>query len=212
MTNTHVIGIAGKAGYGKSTIAKLIKESTVESVDIVSFATPLKQCLLQIFPYLRMEHFTDQELKSIPISRFSNQTPRKLMQSFATDFARSFDDDIWIHHAELRIQTVLSHKRKSDNSPGFIVFDDVRHENEVHLIRQFNGTIIHIERDEQIKDVHWIKKLFPTKEKIHPSETGVRHLFDEKRDFTINTSGTIDQTKADVMRFAACRFDKTYEV
>lgn len=209
---TKIIGIAGKAGHGKSTIAGLIMDSTVERVEVISFATPLKQLLLKIFPYLRLEHLTDQELKSIPIPRLNDKTPRQLMQTFGTEFARSFDDAIWMYHAELRIKEIIHSKRQSDMTTNFIVFDDVRFENEVELIRSYSGTIIHLERNVATPKQTWFEKLVPKKNKVHSSEAGVRHLYQEENDFIINTGVDIEKTKADVLQLAACRFDKNYEV
>lgn len=212
MNKPHIIGIAGKAGYGKSTISKLIQASTIERVEIISFADPVRKFLLQIFPYLTIKHFTDSVLKETPIHMLDDQTPRQLMQRFATDFARSFDENIWTRHAEITINE-LSKKHGSYSSPvKFIVFDDVRYENEVELIRDFNGTIIHLERTQDVVETPWWKKFGLTRPKVHSSETGVRDMFYSHRDFIIKTDEPLEKTKADVQKLAACRFDRNYEV
>ncbi len=92
-----LIGISGKAGSGKTTIAEYL----IEKHDFVeySFATPIKQMLCTML---------NCDLKTLEIYKESNTildetgcTLRKLLQTLGTDWGRNIiNNNIWVKLAK----------------------------------------------------------------------------------------------------------------
>ncbi len=138
----NVIGIAGKAGSGKDTIARMIscaingEHGIGKEVIIASFAMPLKQYCSYIFD-VPLERFYVNKEDVIPEYGMS---PRDIMQKFGTDFIRQhFGDDFWIN----KMEKILSEYQ----TQGYhtVIIPDVRFENEASFVRKL-GHVIHVER------------------------------------------------------------------
>lgn len=116
------IGIAGKMGTGKSTVAKMIAEKI--NGKIVPFAKPLKDLATQM-----------------GWNGVKDEKGRRLLQLLGTECGREcIGEDIWISHWLYEI-----HKR--ENNGYHIIADDVRFENELNVIRVHpNGILIKIKR------------------------------------------------------------------
>lgn len=121
-----VIGLAGKAGIGKTHIANAIRETLRETepdtqVELLSFATPIKQMLGVLF-----------EEKDKNAEVYKGKTLRSLLQTLGTEWGREMvDQDIWVN---------LTLNRKYDAmESGYILIDDVRFQNEVTMIKHLGG-------------------------------------------------------------------------
>jgi len=207
---THIIGIAGKEGYGKSTIANLIKDlnGANESTFVCSFADPIRSNLLRIFPQLTPNHFKDRKLKEKEI--MNGTTPRRLMREFAEDFVKKHDPDVFVKHAEHSYRELCTKSNPYRKKFSFVVFDDVRFENEVNFIRRYNGTIIHLDRKQpEPTGLQRLVKYFHIE---HTSNIGVAHLYDDKTDWIINTDEPIAITRQRIMQLQTHRFDKRFEL
>lgn len=123
-----IIGIAGKAGSGKSFAAKFIQENFPDlNLEIASFASPLKN-----FITLLQGEIGDKQDK---FALYPNMTIREALQKIGTDALRNnFAKDIWIR--------ALEHRTKGKN----IIIDDVRFPNEAKWIHDNGGFIIKINR------------------------------------------------------------------
>lgn len=108
---TTLIGLRGIIGSGKTTIAKELNKLIINS-EIKNFAKPMKDAL-----------------KELGISKESHpELARKLLQ-FIGGECRKEDSDFWVKLAKEKIHQSYC---------NFIIFDDVRHENEISLFNKPN--------------------------------------------------------------------------
>lgn len=135
----RLIGITGRAKSGKDTSAGIIREyfqNQNKSVDIYSFASPLKKIARDIFKFSDFELNTPDGKESH--NNFWDITPRKFLQILGTDMFRNvFRDDVWLKCAELYL---------TDNMADVIIIPDVRFNNEAEFIKKYKGIIIQIYR------------------------------------------------------------------
>jgi guanylate kinase len=149
-----IIGITGKKGSGKSTIADYL----VNNYDFneYAFANTLKSVCMEVFQ-LQTKQLYGSQLDKERIDDFWNISSRKIMQEVGTAFREIGNripqlDKIWIKSLHREIQI----KDKS-----FIVISDVRYKDEADSIKEYEekgwiAKIIKIERLEQElnEDIH----------------------------------------------------------
>lgn len=122
MDDTYLIGLTGRAGAGKDTVAEML------GYERYAFAQPLKTMLAVIgFP----EPPRAQKEDLIPGFVFSW---RRAAQTLGTEWGRNLQSDIWLALAKRYHQNV-----KAD----FLVITDVRFHNEASWIRE-RGTLVHV--------------------------------------------------------------------
>lgn len=163
-TKPKMIGIAGRAGSGKDTVANyLIKEFGYTTYTL---ADPVKDGVLVMLRHLgvRWEHlWGDKKEEIIPAI---GKSGRQLTQLLGTEWGRDMVDiDLWVKTAEARV---------SDWSGR--VLTDVRYENEAAFVRR-HGKLIHLHRPDA-------QEVSP-----HSSEAGVRR---EPGDLVITNDGTVE--------------------
>lgn len=138
-----LIGIAGKQGSGKDTVANYIEDQihSKVSVRIYHFADPLKQCAVEAFG-IPKEHFYDETLKEVIVKQW-NMTPRKMLQILGTEcFRDHFSANFWIVRADIELQREIYKNT-------ITVISDVRFENEARFIRERGGLIVHVFREDE---------------------------------------------------------------
>lgn len=137
-----LVGITGKAGAGKDTVAQaLVKIGFVQWM----FAMPLKMGICSIFDVT-----PDQVQGSTPELRAAreknmpgfNFSLRKAMQTLGTEWGRNLDPEIWVKLAEQQLAKLDALKEP----PIGMVISDVRFENEANWVRENGGEVWHIER------------------------------------------------------------------
>ena len=130
-----LIGLHGKAGAGKDTVADYLYHR--HSYGRIAFAGPLKDMLI-VFGIGR--HVLDDRDQKEQVIEWIGKSPRQLMQSLGTEWGRNLvGEDIWIRHAEHR----LALQRRIGVK---VCFTDCRFENEAAWIRAQGGVIWHIAR------------------------------------------------------------------
>lgn len=178
-----LIGLAGKAGVGKTTIANLLRDR--RNFQVTSYAVPLKAALVEMTG-LPLRYFTDIELKETTLG--FGKTPRQLMQLFGTEFVREMVfEDFWIW----RMQQFLEERANSVDGQllwgdRHIVIDDCRFNNETKLVRDCGGVVVHLER----------KFKTPTDQTSHVSEQVLERL---PQDVYINSGISSEDVTYDML-------------
>ena len=126
-----IIGLTGKKGCGKSSVARIIAEEW--DYGIKSFATPIKLMLSAMG--LTDDELYNPEKKEEIIPKFG-KSPRELMQLLGTEFGRTLvSQNIWVSSLETHLDTQRNY-----------VIDDVRFPNEAAMIRAHGGVIVRVVR------------------------------------------------------------------
>lgn len=135
-----LVGIAGRAGSGKSTAATYAAERF--PFLRYSFAEPLKAAVKQLF-MLTDEDVTNPALKEVRHD-FWGLSPRRIMQLFGTEAMREvFGENFWVDQAELRLAMKA---RSAVMSKACIIIDDVRYPNERDWVLKNGGYMIYLVR------------------------------------------------------------------
>ena len=197
-------------GSGKDTVAKMfVEKGAVQD----SFAAPLKDLCASVFGWprdmLQGDTVESRDFRETPDMYWTRKlgidqfTPRLALQLLGTEIMRThFNQDIWLDSLEYRI-------RKNEQQDTMVVVSDCRFKNELDLIKELNGIVVHVIRDELPEwyetAVHANKGSVPAKHtmetrfaKVHASEwKWVGYDFD----FVIKNSGTLEdlQTEVDSM-------------
>lgn len=132
---TLLLGITGKAGSGKDTVADYLKANY--NFRSVAFAGPLKNGVKAMF------NLTDKDLDH-PLKEqvipYIGKSPRQLMQLLGTEYGRNLvHEDLWLLLAANQIK-----KHRDD---GYnVVLTDCRFDNEADFVRYSEGKVIHVHR------------------------------------------------------------------
>lgn len=144
-----IIGISGRMGSGKDTVAKIIKDKFPDkNFEIIHFADPLK---LFCIDYLGLHYdyvYTEKGKKCF--NPYWNMTNREILQKVGTDALRNgFDKDVWVKIMELRIL---------NNPDKNFIIPDVRFDNEAEMVNKHSGIMLNITRNSANKDSHISEK------------------------------------------------------
>ena len=145
-----IIGISGKAGSGKDTVAKMLevlyanpdisyedfankRYKNFADIQIVHFADTLKETAQILFRIGEWETNT-QEGKKTTIN-WIGKTVRELLQGIGQGLRDAIDPNLWV-------------KILFANTEGWsnYIIADVRYPNEVYAIKKRNGVLIRIDR------------------------------------------------------------------
>lgn len=128
-----ILGISGKAGSGKDTIANIIKYSHPE-YNIIHFADGIKSTVADLCG-LNWYDVNTQTGKKEFVSWLDNITVRELLQKFGTAIRKEVHPDFWVRVTMQDIQGI-------DN----VIIPDVRFPNEKKAIEDKGGIVIRVER------------------------------------------------------------------
>lgn len=169
----RIIGLSGRAGSGKTTVAGMIPAAVV-----VQLADPLYAGLSAMLG-VPESMLRSPAYKEVPFLGLG-KSPRQMMQTLGTEWGRDLiDRSIWIRLLERRIETLESQGVRT------IVVADVRFENEASAIRQMGGEVWRVRRDG------------PATASSHSSEDGIGL---EEHEPVIENYGTLDDLRERVLQ------------
>lgn len=123
----RVIGITGRAGAGKTTLASLVPGAVV-----MQFADPLYAAVAALtgLPEAMLRH----PLHKGRIIPWLGKTPRQLLQTMGTEWGRAMvREDVWLVMARRRIEAWR------ESGASTVIVADVRFDNECQFIRDDMG-------------------------------------------------------------------------
>ncbi len=140
MTRT-VLGIAGRKGTGKTTLAKALEE---QGWIRLAFADPVKELALTLDPWvITSDEDGDRWRLSEEVAAWGwdiakqNDEVRRILQVVGTELGRAFDTNIWINKMAERVYRLPSDAK--------VVIDDVRFINECNWIRHaMHGKVVRL--------------------------------------------------------------------
>lgn len=140
----QIIGITGRKSNGKDTLGSYLVEN--HGYKRIAFADALKDASKCIFSLNDEQLYGNSKEK---IDEFWQVTPRQILQFVGTDLFRNHlaelipwvSNDIWVQVVKKKIQDEL----KNDPHTKFVI-TDVRFQNEIDLVKSFNGLTVRVER------------------------------------------------------------------
>ena len=174
---TRLIGLAGKAGSGKTEVSRYLCEN--HGFHHMKFAGPLKSMIKALFWDMGYSESDIYEMvegnsKQANMWGLSGNTPRNLMQTLGTEWGRDcLDKDFWVNITRQKIITC----------PGPVVIDDTRFDNEAEMIRDLGGVVVQVDRPSG----------FAKLDVPHSSEDGITD--DLISDYIINNGSLDDLTE-----------------
>lgn len=182
-----VIGLVGRAGSGKDSMAECIKGSA-DGTMLVSVAGPIKETASVLFN-VDIEYFHDREKKEEVLTQWG-MSPRQMCQKLGTEMIRKELGDNFL---PMRMSaSVRSELEKPDTR--LVIVTDVRFEDEAALLRrEYDAVLIHIDADERIGCIP---------EDVHASERSIGIIAKWDEVVTLKNNGDIDQFKRDVFEFS----------
>ena len=173
----RVIGISGRAGSGKTTVAGMIPGAVV-----VQLADPLYAALAVMLgvpeSLLRSQAYKERELPGL------GKSPRQMLQTLGTEWGRDLvNRQIWVRLLEQRIAVLR------EQGVSIVAVADVRFENEAAAIRGMQGG-----------EVWRVHRAGPATAVSHSSEGGVVLLGHEVE---IQNYGNLDALRTRVLEALA---------
>jgi len=141
----QLIGLSGKMGVGKSTVANMIVKQ-VPGAERAAFGDILKREVAEAYQlplvYLyeakhTVIHANAERIKAGWPEGIKTLTVRELLQWYGTDFVRAQNPDYWI-------VAMREHLRSLRDVP-LVILDDVRFGNEANLVLELGGKLVRIE-------------------------------------------------------------------
>lgn len=139
MRDPLIIGLTGRAGAGKDTMAAQLCEH--HGFERYALAEPLRDMLTQLLTDAGIDHawLFERPLKELPIPELGI-SGRRLMQTLGTGWGRGLREDFWLRLADLALGLPAApvHDR--------IVITDIRFPNEAAWIAAHQGLLVRVER------------------------------------------------------------------
>jgi hypothetical protein len=156
----QIVGINGKAGAGKDTLAGVFIEHGYVGI---ALADEMKRFCAKVFGFSRDQLWGPSGLRDAIDSRWGI-SPRRALQTLGTEWGRRLHEDVWIARV-VDIVTTLEREsflgydrvhgigviefdrpfRRPASGCGFVI-TDVRFVNEMRQIRDLGGALVRVRR------------------------------------------------------------------
>ena len=136
----NIIGISGKQGNGKTTLANHIINNNKKYVK-VSFAENVRH-IVSLITGINIDNLRSMKDKEYLYEPY-NLTIRQLLQKVGTEMGRNIHPDVWTNSLFLNF-----------NHNCYWIIDDVRFENEFNIIKKYGGIVIRLNKSNHIDDQH----------------------------------------------------------
>ena len=174
----NILAIAGHAGAGKDTVAEMFEEILFKSA-IFRFASPIYDAIETIFDINLNE--LDRAEKELPHWKLFYNSPRKVLQTLGTEWAREMiHEDVWPLLLDRRLRRIAA----QGEHIKWAIIPDLRFENELQYVRSRGGSVVRVER-------HSIS--------VRPHASEAFHI---AGDFSINNNSTLETTRKQVQDIA----------
>ena len=195
MAKGQLIGLLGRAGSGKDTVADAIIESVGLSqanrgIVRIAFADKLKDVVSDVYGIPRY-YFDDRVLKNTPHKKLGGKTPRQAAQVIGTEgFRNLIDQNTWTNYA-------MANAREWIEEGTNVIITDIRFDGEFFAVKDDGYPVLHIYRDISLCEQH-----------NHESERNIDRLA-EMADRRIDNTGTIEDLKRIAVETAMEIFEGT---
>lgn len=134
-----VIGISGKLGTGKTTVAKILCSRFYDEFELFNFGDAVKKESSERYVYPLEWNYNVEGKKKIINHHLlpkKDMTVREVLQWHGTDFRREQDEKYWIKYMSDHFDNIISHS---------LIIDDVRFKNEAEFVKDNHGLLFRID-------------------------------------------------------------------
>jgi len=192
------IAFSGKANAGKDAAAKIFVEQFCDqlgqyksksTVQIVSFADPIKEMVRIMFPRTkRITLYGASKYRSTVIEGATLKgeplTYRALLQNLGTEVGRGYKETIWLDVMDFKIE------KAQKRGVNLFVINDLRFKNEFDYLKNIGFKIIRVVRDEQLT-------------LDHISETEQNQIKNNEFNYIVDNNGTLDHMKKSIVKIVS---------
>jgi hypothetical protein len=183
-----IIGITGKAGAGKDTVANVLCRT--HAFVKISLADPIKDACQEWFGWDNDTLWGPSELRNAIDPRYG-KAPREALQKLGTEFGRAFYPNVWIDYA-------LRQASEYDNIVAAyvrgVVIPDVRFQNELEAIHKAGGKVIRVIRPTASKTMDTVSEVLWS----HASETEQDNFPEGLITTTYLNTGTLEDVEREI--------------
>lgn len=185
-----IVGIHGKMGAGKSTVADslvtILKDDFNINSTIKSFATPIYNLISLLFDETVEEIKLNKNTLVRPRTFMGQRTYRELLQNVGMFVRDNADEDVWVN-ALFGNNNDKILQDWTFNGHEWWIIDDLRFYNEFHRIKDIGGINIKVNRD--------ITNNLDDDIKNNGSEVNLDYIDWKEWDLFLNNNNSIDITK-----------------
>jgi hypothetical protein len=191
----YLIGISGKAGHGKDSVAKAIEQCFIDDgtkmeILTIKFADKLKDITAELLD-INEFFMEDQVAKNKELHHMGGITARKALQFMGTEIGRNIYEDIWVYHYLKDVGRFFALSNMAANC--ICLTTDVRFENEYKAIKNYKSKLWKVKK----VLVRVVRPGFSYDiDNNHPSETGLDHIDDwDYKIIANNMAELVEETK-----------------